>query len=748
MKVSNYRNFELDKVLNLIAQYTEIKSSKHLLENHQVIFDYDLAYKLRELTKEYQILLRNNINFNFVMYSDSFDLLERVRIKDQLSLHELNLIFTDLKLVKDIQEKIKGQKLNQLKIYLSDLQFLHKEYQAIDKLIDSFGKLKYTASTKLKALSDKAHDLSNEIQDFLRHFINNNSDKLMEKVIYTRDERYCVLMLAMYKNKYQGLVHGFSSSGQAVYFEPMKLVELNNNLALIQEDIRVEVQTLIKKIIDSLAENHHILLTNHHLILNLDMIKAKAQYSLDINACFGEFNLADKRFYFKNLKNPLIDDSKVVANTYDLYNYQSIVISGPNTGGKSVSLKSICQSICLGMIGVGIKADQALFPIYDQIFVDIGDEQSIESSLSTFSSHITKIINFIKYSTNKSLIVMDELGSGSDPMLSQALAIAILDHLLQKDATVLISTHFDLVKDFALNHSQVLSSSMQFDEENLKPTYKYLEQSAGSSRALEIMSILGMPSSIIAQSEEILSSQQAYNLFKNVENLQAQLLEEKELQEQEYHKKLTELEVDYQAKLKLLDQKRLELNNKIEEVTNESLVLLKSMEAPKFNSSAVKSKIDKLAESRVENYQDQVLKIGDKVIYLVNNYHGIVEKIVGDKVWISVNNLSMQVKKNQLKLSPTTLNVKKHKVDSLKVRSFNPSLNVIGLYGDEALAICDKFIDNALLHRIKNIEIIHGVGTGALRNKIHQFLKKNKLVKSFNLSNRSGGMGVTEVVLK
>lgn len=644
------------------------------------------------------------------------------------------------------------------------------------------------ASNTLSSLRRNRRKLEQDIRDKLSNFIHSSSYSkyLMDSIVTIRNDRFVIPVKEEYKDKVSGAILDVSSSGSTVYIEPSSVFELNNKINGIKAEEAIEIEKILKNLSLTLFPVASKLRESLETIGKIDFIFAKAQYSKKINGICPKIN-DEKYIDLHGARHPLIDESKVVPIDISLgKDYSSLLITGPNTGGKTVTLKTVglfCLMACSGLL-IPANEGSSIY-VFDNIFADIGDEQSIQESLSTFSSHMLNIINILNVATPNSLILIDELGSGTDPVEGSSLAISILEHFYNLGALTICTTHYPELKKYALTHEGFENASSDFDVENLKPTYKLLIGVPGKSNAFAISKKLGLSNEILDRAKTFLKEDDISieNLLKNIydDKLAIELEKEKILKnsnqiailrkslERDNSKLNKEAEsIVANAKLKarniLLDAKD-EANEVIKELNKQSTNAKVANEIRnKLNSS-----INNLIVTSNKNTDNISLKkedifIGQKVIYNKLNLQGIILSLPNksDEVKVQLGSMTMNANINELtavtlpkesnekgKIDNSSYQNKGVSFSNQKARNITPEINIIGLNVDQAIPIVDKYLDDCYMANLEQARIVHGKGTGKLREGIHSFLRKHPHVKSFRLGTfGEGEMGVTIVYLR
>jgi len=655
----------------------------------------------------------------------------------------------------------------------------------IDTCILDENTLNDNASSNLLSIRKKQRNLEQDIKSKLTNFLHSSSYSkyIQENVVTIRNDRYVIPIKEEYRSQVKGFIHDVSSSGSTIFIEPISVFELNNELA----NLKIEENLEIEKILQDLSKLFYPYIEELKLdiecIGKLDFIFAKAKYSKSINAVTPIIN-EEKKIVLENAKHPLLDPKKAVPCSLTLgKDFNTLVITGPNTGGKTVTLKTIGLLTCMACSGLNIPASQnSSIYVFDNVFADIGDDQSISDSLSTFSAHMKNIVDIVNNSTSNSLILVDELGSGTDPIEGASLAISVLDYFTNNHSLTVATTHYQELKKYALTRNDFENASVEFDINTLSPTYHLLIGVPGKSNAFEISRKLGLSEEIIENAKANLTKKDVdfeellKNIYDNkskIEHEKAQISEELEKIEalkkslERDNSKLLEQEKNLinDAKIKarniLLEAKE-EANsiisdmNKISEdvsdISNSKLNNLRnklnnsikniSLEATKNNSNTSNS-ISK--DEAVPNTNVFVTTLGKNGVIVSN-----ISKSNEVQVQVGSMKMSINIKYLQKLQSPAVnKSANTSHVSVSKTRNAKSEINIIGLNVDEATFVVDKFLDDCALAKLETVRIVHGKGTGKLRDGVHKFLKSNPHVKSFRMGTYGEGeMGVTVVTLK
>lgn len=646
------------------------------------------------------------------------------------------------------------------------------------------------ASSNLKRIRRSITLTNEKIRSYLQNMINGSARTyLQDPVVTLRDGRYCIPVKAEHKKQVAGMVHDTSSSGSTFFIEPTAVVELNNQLRELFNEETKEIEVILATLSASAGEHTEDLMNNYKIMTLLDFIFAKAQLAIEEKASMPIFN-EDKYINIRKGRHPLLDPKKVVPIDIHLgKDFDLLVVTGPNTGGKTVSLKTVGLFTLMGQAGLFIPAlDRSELSIFTEVYADIGDEQSIEQSLSTFSSHITNIVSFINRVDENALCLFDELGAGTDPTEGSALAIAILNFLHERGVRTMATTHYSELKVYALTTSFVENACCEFDVETLRPTYRLLIGIPGKSNAFAISSKLGIPDEIIEKAkEQITEEKESFeDLLANLEARRVDL-ERRQLEMAKAEEKLANLKSEYRKKQESLDSARDKILRDANEEAKKILAEAKdvadetiryfqksgngiSMKEMEQNRQKVRDKISQKNESlsiKVDNQAKTVkssqLKLGASVRVISMGLKGTVSSLPDARGNLTVQCGIIKSKVNikdialidEDALTPagnkkSSFTAKKSSGGSLgKAAYISPEINLLGKMVDEAIAELDKYLDDAYLSHLSSVRVVHGKGTGALRSAVQSHLKKVKYVKSFRAGEYGeGDAGVTIVEFK
>ena len=779
---NNLNKLEYNIILEKISNYCKTYIGKKYALELRPSQDKLEVQKMLDETSQGVVLIQRNSTpplgeiADITVYLKTLDGCGTLSIKALLELQNILQMSSDLK---DYFEKdyLTSSDFSAVEHYFTDLYVNPSILSIFIKSILDEETIADSASSKLQDIRRRQRKIEQDIRSKLNVILHSStySKYIRENIVTIRNGRFVIPVKEEYRGNIKGFVHDVSSSGSTVFIEPIAVFDLNNELSNLHIEESLEIERILQKLSGLLYPYTKELQNDVDIIGKLDFIFAKAHYSLDLKCTTPEIN-DDKFIVLKNARHPLIDQSVVVPISLELgKDFSCLVITGPNTGGKTVTLKTIGLLTAMACSGLNIPADEhSSIYVFDHIFADIGDEQSISESLSTFSSHMSNIINITHTATKESLILLDELGSGTDPLEGANLAISILQYFSELGAITVSTSHYQELKKYALVTPNFKNASVEFDIENLKPTYRLLIGIPGKSNAFAISRKLGLSEDIIARASSRIDKDTVNieDLLKNIYDTQAQVEDEKvktslALKEAEELKK----NLKHQNSDVLNKEKELIANAKQEA----KQILIDAKETANsiikdLNSSSSMSQANKLRNKLNEQIASVKTNIED-----VQVSHSIPRENIKPNLNVFVSNLNsdgvvlsniskddtVQVQIGAMKMN---INIKyvqeaKHSSNnqdytytrrsSLKSQSVSPEINLLGLTVDEAIPIVDKYLDDCFIAKLSPVRIVHGKGTGALRNGIHKYLKTNNLVDSFRLGTfGEGEMGVTVVNLK
>lgn len=659
--------------------------------------------------------------------------------------------------------------------------------QEIRRCILSEEEISDDASPALRSVRRSIRTANDRIHSTLSGMVNGSARTyLQDAVITQRNGRYCIPVKAEYRSQVPGMIHDQSSTGSTLFVEPMAVVHLNNDLKELYLKEQEEIEHVLEQLSQEAASCTESIAQDYEILTELDFIFAKANLAREMKATCPVFN-EKRQILIKEGRHPLLDPSKVVPVTIRLgQEYDLLIVTGPNTGGKTVSLKTTGLLTLMGQAGLHIPAAQnSQLAVFDEVYADIGDEQSIEQSLSTFSSHMTNIIRILKEASLNSLVLFDELCAGTDPTEGAALAIAILSHLHKMGIRTMATTHYSELKVFALSASGVENACCEFDVETLSPTYRLLIGIPGKSNAFAISSKLGLPDFLIEDARGHLSEQSESfeDLLADLESSRRTIEQEQE-EIREHKEEIRSLREALEKKQEKLDAQRdrilREANEQARKILQEAKdyadqtmkdfhkfgkagISASEMEAERARLRERMKKTEKALSQPKEQKPRRALKpsdihLGDTVRVLSLNLQGTVSSLPDARgsLFVQMGILRSQVKLSDLELVEEAVITSKQfqksstgKIKMSKSASVSTEINLIGMTVDEALAHLDKYLDDAYLAHLPSVRIVHGKGTGALRKAVQGLLKRNKYVKSYRLGEfGEGDAGVTIATFK
>jgi len=758
----------------------------------------EMAYSEGGRNLARSLVPETNIDLVQKHLDETEEAMELLRFEDPWFLHDLKLVDRQLQKAKaagilmpaellDIYYLLRASRLIKKYSEYSQLNVLREKIMLIEpnrelendlqKSIDEEGLVKDDASAALKSIRRQIEGLRMKIKDYLQDFIRSASKQsvLQDAIITERSGRYVVPVKQEYRHEVKGIVHDESSSGATVFIEPMAVVEQNNKIRSLENEEKREIERILTELTRRVALYNDSLSQNSRVLSELDFIFARARLAYKMDAYKPELNGKGLIELYK-ARHPLLGDRAVPINIELGKSFDLLIITGPNTGGKTVVLKTVGLLTLMAMSGLFIPAqEKSQISVFNKIFVDIGDEQSIEQSLSTFSAHMQNIISILRELDERSLVLLDELGAGTDPVEGAALARAILEHLKSIGARTVVTSHQSELKSFAYQNKRVENACVEFDPVTLMPTYELTIGTPGHSNALAISRRLGLEDSIVQRARELVPKRET-EIGEMIRQLkEKQYLYNKELAELQKQKQLLEEEKEYlqTAKQAMLEERELILSKaqqeadqyvrNIKKQANEVLEEVKKAlrvkeNPPKWHEiDQSRQKLKKLQEKTLweaKGPQPQEIKPGDYVIIKSLNQKGYVLNCPADQdeVQIQVGAMKLNIKKDQLLLSAPGEERQTYKSKQSfweKAKNISAEIDLRGQLAADAIMDLDKYISDAMLVGLPSIRIIHGKGTGALRNAVRQYLQGHNGIKNFrNGMPEEGGLGVTIAELK
>ncbi|NTW72489.1 MAG: endonuclease MutS2 [Eubacteriaceae bacterium] len=788
MNQKTIRTLEFNKIVAILAGFAVSESGKE--EILKITPDTDAAKILQMLdeTDEGVMALVKNGNIPLSGFFDIRYVLKKARINSILTLRELVRVKDLLKIagdvmkylaeIKDLQTQMPN--LSEMNSMLDKVSHLYKK---IDQSIVSEEEVSDSASPELFRIRREINKKNHQIREKLNSMISSPAYQkyLQDNIITIRQDRFVIPVKQESRGSVPGIIHDQSSSGATLFIEPMAVVELNNGLRTLYLQEDKEIEKILAELTVRVAENTDSLQTDFEILLKLDIIFAKSKYALDLG-CNRPKISENKILDLKQCRHPLIDRSKVVPSDIRLgRDFNALIITGPNTGGKTVALKTAGLMCLMAQSGMFIPVkDGSEICIFKSIFADIGDEQSIEQSLSTFSSHMTNIVGIIQKVEEGSLILLDELGAGTDPTEGAALAMAILDYLHRKGAYTMVTTHYSELKQYALSTPGMENASVEFDVNTLSPTYKLSIGVPGKSNAFEISRRLGLKEEVITEAKEYLSEEKIRfeDVIKEIEDNRKKISEElktaaqirldneilmsnieKLKQEADLYKEKAKLEAAEES-LKIIRDAKEEAGLIIKEMQQ----IRESRPKDSFRDLEILRKELKEKEDRISDKYKRVATIsqksekpfkkGDHVLVKSLNQKGFIIQEPGEDGMAMVEIGIMKMKMNisdMIHKEPDKKAVNRFSRKSVnsKATSIKSSIDLRGMNAEEVVMDLEKYIDDAYLANLKQVTIVHGKGTGVLRKAVHQLLKRNGHVEAYRFGEfNEGGDGATIVTIK
>jgi len=786
MNDKTIRVLEYQKIKEQLEKYITSSLGKELVEKLKPLTSFEeIKQILKETTEATNLLIRKGSVpigpiYNLIQY------LKIAEIGSYLYPGQLLQISDTLRTARILKNHIKNSegevKYPILEGYASNITTLKDIEDRINEAIISEDEISDNASPTLKNIRRQIENKNNAIRNKLNSIITSSTMKkyLQDTIITIRQDRFVIPVKSENRSNVPGLVHDQSSSGATLFIEPMAIVELNNDLKELKLKEKVEIERILTEITALVGGKSREIRINQDILTKLDFIFAKGKLSLDMKAVEPELQ-NNGYIRIKNGRHPLINQKDVVpTNIWIGDSFSTLLITGPNTGGKTVTLKTVGLLVLMAQSGLHVPADYGTrISVFNQVFADIGDEQSIEQSLSTFSSHMSNIIEIINNAQERDLVLLDELGAGTDPTEGAALAMSILTHFHSKGIRTIATTHYSELKQFALAREGVENASVEFDIETLSPTYKLLIGVPGKSNALEISRRLGLPEEIITSAKEFINKEdiEFEDILSTIE--QNRRSSEKERDEAiRLRLEIEKIKGDYENRIEKLNNQRdrmlkeakEEAKKILKDAKNEAELIIKELrEISKSVEKDRNKRIEEMRKKLNENLQEleeplfgtvnnnnppENLKVGDMVKVLNLNQKGTVitePNSSGDLV-VQVGIMKITVNISNLRLLEEERDENKSSVNTLykaKSQSIRTELDIRGQNLEEARVSLDKYLDDAYLARLEQVTIIHGKGTGTLRAGIQNILKGHSHVKSFREGvYGEGGSGVTIVELK
>ena len=791
MNEKTLTKLEYNKIIELLTDQASSPAGKQKCKTLVPMFDLHELNLAQEQTAAAftRIVKRGRLSFSGCYPIE--DSLMRLEVGAALTCGELLKISKLLQVTNRAKSYGRHDTVDELEdcldAFFNQLEPLTSLTNEISRCIIDEDEIADDASSTLKNIRRNIMATNDKVHSTLTSLVNGSLKSYLQDALITmRGDRYCLPVKAEYRSQVPGMIHDQSSTGSTLFIEPMSVVKLNNDLKELYGKEQEEIQVILARLSEEAAGYISELRGNYRILTELDFIFAKGSLALSMHASKPIFN-KNGYIHIREGRHPLLDKKKVVPITLTLGgDFDLLIVTGPNTGGKTVSLKTVGLFTLMGQAGLHIPAlDRSELAVFENVFADIGDEQSIEQSLSTFSSHMTNIVSFLKNVNEHSLVLFDELGAGTDPTEGAALAIAILSYLHERGIRTMATTHYSELKVFALSEPGVENACCEFDVETLRPTYRLLLGIPGKSNAFAISSKLGLPDYIIEKAKEQLSEHEESfeDLLTDLEDSR-RTIEKEQAEIASYKREIEQLKNKLEKKQHRLDEQKERIIREANEKANSILREAKEFadetmknfrKFGKENISAadmerererIRQQIAKTQNSsKIEvqkpkkTYKPSDFRLGESVKVLSMNLTGTVNSLPDAKgnLFVQMGILRSQVHISDLEIieEPMSITAKQMRRTSSgkmkmgKSMHISPEINLLGKTVDEAIAELDKYLDDAYLAHLSPVRIVHGKGTGALRQGVHNYLKRQKHVKSFRLGAfGEGDAGVTIVEFK
>lgn len=781
---------EYDKIIEMLLDLTQGELARDLVENLEPSNDIDEIRRMQEETSEaYRVLVRYG-DIDYSAASHIKHLVSKASLGSMLFIEDLYDIMQNIFLVSSIKRYLKTSiedenlNLNHLRKLYDSLASLDDLKKKLSMTIVSRDEVADSASSTLRSIRRSKKLKNQAIEDKLNSYITSDKTKkyLQDAIVTMREGRYVIPVKNEYRSSVEGMIHDISQKGSTVFIEPMAVVKLNNELRELENEEKKEIERILYELSSEVSEYKAYLETNEEALKSISFIFARARLAREMRAT--EPILNDKGYVnLKNARHPLISKDKVVPTTLELGDeYTSLIITGPNTGGKTVSLKTVGLITLMAKSGLNIPCDNnSSVAVFDRVFADIGDEQSIEQSLSTFSSHMKNIVHIVENAEYNDLVLFDELGAGTDPTEGAALAISILKLFRERRIRTMATTHYSQIKFYALTSEGVKNASMEFNVDTLSPTYRLIIGIPGKSNAFEISRRLGLDQSIIDSAKELLNENDTRfeDVLKAIEEDRTEI-ENKRIKINEESEEIEKLREKLENKNKKLEERQEAIINKAKEEAREIVKKAKSESAFIIDElkdiSSLSKKEDRRRLQEAKDYLRDLedenrlkikdnkkrtkeipkdIKLGESVRIISIDKFGEVETLPDEKgdLNIQVGIMSVRSNINDIERSESKEEAKVEKktrsINKAKSKNISSEINLIGRTVDEAIILLDKYLDDAYLARLKEVRIIHGKGTGTLRDAIRKYLQNSKHVIEYREADYTeGGSGATVAVIK
>ncbi len=771
------KTLEYPEILKRVSKYAHTDYSRELITNLQPQIEIDQIETSLTETSDFLLLIQRLGQCPFIDDFDIVQLFEYGKKEMAYSIYELLQIRLFLSMEKDVIKYIKElKKLNilthSIEPYFERIQSHYHLFEKLNEMLDPEGLFYDQASPRLSQIRKDLRRFDGQLQEKLNKLVSDYHNYLTDNVIVIRNDRFCLSVKEGSKNKIKGITHDISASGQTVYIEPEQSRQITAKIESLKAEEKNEIDHILRQISREIHAEEDGLKKNLETFVHLDFIQSKAMYAKEIDGNQPHLNKAGKTSLVK-AKHPLLDQNTAVPISLKIDDeYKILLITGPNTGGKTVALKTLGLLTLMTQSGLLIPAsEQTDIAVFNQIFADIGDEQSIEQSLSTFSSHLTKIINMLKDVDDQTLIILDEIGSGTDPNEGVSLAIAILNAFKKFDVRMLVTTHYSELKHYAFEQSDIQTASVAFDQESLKPLYYIQMGMTGSSQAFLIAERLGLSKDVISEAKSNYANKQS-DVAKMMDKLNQMMIsyEDKEKKLVEQNETLSKKIKDYddmrhdfiKKQDKIIEDIKRNESAKWELLKEDALSVIKQLEGKKSiskpESAELKHRLRQNSDENSHIVTEDKLKKGDSVYIKSYQQYGIITEVKHDTYKVKFGKFELKfditdlVKDKAPKKAvnkTTTRRVKKSNDTPNTSNKASMTLDLRGFRYEEVYHALDQAVDQALFNGLHELAVIHGFGTGAVKHAVYEYIRKSSLIKSHRYGAEGEGLqGVTILTLK
>lgn len=760
-----YKTFEFEKIKEMLNEYAHTSLANKEIASLKMYASYQEVNEALEDLKEMSSIILRFGPLPIQNSVDAIELMEMAKKTGILTPHDFHMVDNDIVTMIEINNYIKKIDVSypRIQLKISSFKDLSNLQKAIRRVITNSLTVDDKASGKLLEIRTDLKKLNRQLESKAASLAYQYASYLSDENPTIRDGHFVLPVKTAYKSKVLGAIYDVSDTGNTTFIEPLEIITLNNQITGLKVEEAEEVRSILKELTSLLLIQEDEVINNNKIIGELDFLSAKALFMKEINGEIATLSPKTQIIDLIEARHPLLDQNKVVSNSYHFDETKRIVIiSGPNAGGKTVSLKVVGLLVLMNQAGLPLPVKEATLSYFSHIYIDIGDNQSISDNLSTFSAHMSHIGEIARLAKGKDLVLIDELGTGTDPKEGEAIALGVINSLVKSHTFSFISSHFSSLKEYALTHPAIENSSMIFDEEKLLPTYIFKMGAPGRSYGLEVASRYGVDDNIIKEAKEYISSNHNEKSDELIASLQKKVESASKLEEE---LKKQKMEVEHEAKRLYVDRKNLEEKREkllssverdkkemIEDAKRELDNIMKSLsggDVKLHDVIALKKKVEELEEkNELETFKEDI-KVNDHVSVPSLDLYGIVKRIKGNKATInSDSGISLEIDISRLhKVAKAEIRVvsKKKNITQVDLKTVPIELNIIGLHVDEGKEKLIKYLDDCRLKHMSKVRIIHGFGSGALRKMVHTYLSTQKDL-SFQLADGyEGGGGATVV---